>query len=351
MQGGLRYWCNRSVDGSRTDGGPRILKDPQFRDNPPNPAVAEQYRNGFLGQLHLHDENHPDIHDAFRAIHRLLDSYGDRMMVGEIVLTDPVELVKYLGRGDELHLAFYFPFLYGGWDAARFRQLVEGFEALCPPEAWPTWVLSNHDVVRHATRFDDARLGDARARLAAMLVLTLRGTPLLYCGEEIGMHNVPIPRERMQDPLARTLHPNLCRDGERTPMCWDPSPQAGFTASQHPWLPVGPQTPGTDVATQRDDRGSLLWLYKDLLALRRATPALRRGTHRSLDAPADVFAFERRCDGQTARVALNFGDTPCTVAMGTGRAAAGLRTDGAPIDGALDRVELPPCTGAVVVIR
>ena len=125
------------------------------------------------------------------------------------------------------------------------------FESLCPAEGWPTWTLSNHDVPRHATRYDHPELGDMRARVAALLLLTLRGTPFLYYGEEIGMRNVPVAVDRMQDPLARTLHPKLCRDGERSPMCWEPTPGAGFTTSATPWLPLGPQPPGTDVATQR----------------------------------------------------------------------------------------------------
>jgi glycosidase len=350
MHGVLRFWLDRGVDGFRTDVGHRIQKDPQFRDNPPNPAVAEEHRSGFLGQIHVHDENHPDVHETFRAIRRLLDSYGDRMMVGEIGINDPAELVKYLGRGDELHLSFYFPFLYSSWSASAFRAQVEGIEAVIG-RGWPTWVLSNHDVVRHASRYDDVRLGDARARMAALLLLALRGTPFLYYGEEIGMRNVPVPVEKMQDPLARTLHPNLCRDGERSPMCWEPGPQAGFTASQHPWLPIGPQAPGTDVASQRDDKASLLWLYKDLLALRRAHPALHRGSYRTLEAPEGVWAFERRADAQVARVALNFGDAACRVALGGERVAGGLHTRaGAALPSRADALELGPCEGAVLLL-
>jgi alpha-glucosidase len=349
MHGVLRFWLDRGVDGFRTDVGHRIQKDPEFRDNPPNLTVAEEHRQGFLGQIHLHDENHPDVHETFRGIRRLLDSYDDRMMVGEIGINDPAELVKYLGHGDELHLSFYFPFLYAGWNAGAFRAEVEGIERVVA-EGWPTWVLSNHDVVRHASRYDDARLGDARARLAALMLLTLRGTPFLYYGEEIGMRNLPIPVEKMQDPLARTLHPNLCRDGERTPMCWDTDTQAGFTVSQHPWLPLAPQPPGTDVATQRDDHGSLLWFYKNLIALRRAHPALHRGSHRSIDAGPDVLAYERRSDGEVARVALNFADAPRTVSLGPGRARSGLRSSGEPVSGALDAVELPACSGVVALI-
>jgi glycosidase len=352
MHDTLRFWLDRGVDGFRTDVGHRILKDPLFRDNPPNPEVPEKYRDGFLGQLHLHDENHPDGHEAYREIRRLLDSYPEKMMVGEIYLFDPAEVAKYFGRGDELHLAFNFSFLRAAWEAPAFRREIERFAAHCPPEGWPTWTLSNHDVPRHASRYDDPEAGDARARLAAMMLLTLRGTPFLYYGEEIGMRNVPIPVEAMQDPLARTLHPNLCRDGERTPMCWNATHAAGFSTATATWLPTGPQPPGTDVASQRSDRGSLLWLYKDLLALRRAHPALHRGTQQILEAPASVLAFERRAGDSIARVALNFGDAPQRVDLGTGAVAGGLRSrpGAAAVPARCDAVELAPDEGVVLLV-
>ena len=352
MHDTLRFWLDRGVDGFRTDVGHRILKDPAFRDNPPNPDVPEIYRDGFLGQLHVHDENHPDVHDAYREIRRLLDSYPEKMMVGEIYLSDPAEVAKYLGRGDELHLAFNFSFLRATWDAAAFRHEIERFAALCPPEGWPTWTLSNHDVPRHASRYDDPESGDARARLAALLLLTLRGTPFLYYGEEIGMRNVPIPVAAMQDPLARTLHPNLCRDGERTPMCWDTSAAAGFSRAVATWLPTGPQPPGTNVESQRDAPGSLLWLYKDMLALRRAHAALHRGTQQMLAAPASVLAFERRRGDSVARVALNFGSAPERVELGAGVVTGGLRSlPGRPLPARCDSVELEPQEGVVLLVR
>jgi glycosidase len=351
MHDTLRFWLDRGVDGFRTDVGHRILKDPAFRDNPPNPGVPEAYRDGFLGQLHLHDENHPDVHEAYREIRRLLDARPEKMMVGEIYLSDPADVAKYLGRGDELHLAFNFAFLRAHWDAAAFRREIDRFAALCPPEGWPTWTLSNHDVPRHASRYDDPETGDARARLAATLLLTLRGTPFLYYGEEIGMRNVPIPVEAMQDPLARTLHPNLCRDGERTPMCWDATHAAGFSSAAATWLPVGPQPPGTEVASQRTDRSSLLWLYKDLLALRRAHPALHRGAQRSIEAPASVLAFERRDGDSVARVALNFGADACAVPLGPERVVAGLHTrHAAALPRTANELFLGPCEAAVLLL-
>jgi alpha-glucosidase len=342
----LRFWLERGADGFRIDVVQRIAKHPELLDNPLVPDAR-----GYGGQRHVHDENHPDVHAMLRGIRRVLDEYPERMAVGEVYLFDPAEVARYYGRGDELHLAFNFSFLRSPWDAAAFRREVERFEALCPPEGWPTWVLSNHDVPRHASRYEHPELGAARSRLAAMMLLTLRGTPFLYAGEEIGMGNVAVPPERLQDPLARTLHPSLSRDGERTPMRWDArEPCFGFSAGE-PWLPMGPQPPGTEVATQRADRASLLHLYRELIALRRGSPALRQGGYRSLDAPEDVFAYERRADGETARVALNFADAPRRVELGGGRVVRGLHTRaGSLLPESADAVELGAAEGLVVIL-
>jgi alpha-glucosidase len=158
------------------------------------------------------------------------------------------------------------------------------------------------------------------------MLLTLRGTPFLYQGEEIGMRNVAIPPERLQDPLARTLHPNLARDGERTPMPWEPGPGAGFTTGE-PWLPLGHDADRRHVAAQRGDPRSLLSLYRALLALRRAEPALHAGDYEQLDAPKGVFAFERRAGDARALVALNFADEPCEVTLEDAPVRRALSTD------------------------
>jgi hypothetical protein len=149
----LRFWLERGIDGFRIDVIQRIAKDPELRDNPTDARTGAQH--------HIHDENHPDVHEALRALRKLVDSYGDRMMVGEVYLMDPAQVARYYGRGDELHLAFNFSFLRSPWAAAAFRREIERFESLVPPEGWPDWVLSNHDVSRHRTRYDHAELGDA----------------------------------------------------------------------------------------------------------------------------------------------------------------------------------------------
>jgi len=346
MHGVLRFWLDRGVDGFRIDVIHKILKDPALRDNP---TIPGREGHGYGGQRHLHDENHPDVHAELRAIRKLLDGYDERMAVGEVYILDPEVVAGYYGRGDELHLAFNFRLTVNrDWDAAVFRREIEHFDGLVPAGSWPDVVLSSHDAPRHASRFDHPEHGDARARVAAMMLLTLRGTPFLYYGEEIGMRNVAIPEERLRDPLAWTLHPAVSRDPERTPMQWEEGPRAGFTTGE-PWLPIG-DAATCNVARQRQDRGSLLWLYKDLLALRRATPALHRGGFAPLAAPAGVFAFERRDGAQRAAVALNFTDAPQQVDLGRGRPTRGLSTrPGAGPPAALDRVTLAPNEGGVWV--
>ncbi|MDX1649605.1 MAG: alpha-amylase family glycosyl hydrolase [Myxococcota bacterium] len=341
----LRFWLDRGVDGFRIDVIHRIGKDPALRDNP-----VKDPSHGYGGQEHLHDENHPDVHGMVRGLRRVVDAYDDRMLVGEVYILDPAKVAPYYGRGDELHLAFNFAFQHAPWDAAAFRREVDRFDALVPPEGWPDYVLSSHDAPRHASRYDHPELGDARARVAATMLLTLRGTPFLYQGEEIGMRNVPVPEERMQDPLARTLHPKVSRDPERTPMQWEPGAGAGFTTAAEPWLPIAEDADRRNVAVQRDDPASLLHLYRALLALRRGTPALQRGSYEPLEAPGGVFAYERRLGEERALVALNFADAPRTLSLGQGRVARGLATGGEealPED--LAEVRLGPAEAVVVI--
>ena len=307
MHGTLRFWLDRGVDGFRIDVVHRLAKDPELGDDP------------------VGAENHPDIHPLLRRLRGVLDEYDERMTVGEVGLMNPAEVARYHGKDDELNLAFNFPFLACPWSAERFGAELERMEGLLREHGWPTWVLSNHDLPRHATRYDHASLGDARARVAALMLLTLRGTPFLYYGEEIGMRNVPIPDDRLQDPLAFTLHRNLSRDGERTPMQWEPGPGAGFTRGE-PWLPIG-DAGARSVAGQRGDAASLLHFYRELLALRRAHPALHAGSFRRLEAPEGVLAYERRAGDERAWVALSFADEPRELRLADAPVRRALSTD------------------------
>ncbi len=346
MHGALRFWLERGVDGFRIDAIHRIGKDARLRDNPP---IAGHEGHGYGSQRHLHDENHRDIHRFLRGVRAVLDEYGDRMAVGEVYLMNPAEVARYYGAGDELQLAFNFSFLNAPWSAEAFRRETERFQSYVPKSGWPDQVLSSHDAVRHASRYDDPKLGDARARVAAMMLLTLRGTPFLYMGEEIGMRNVEVPPERMQDPLARTLHPKLSRDGCRTPLQWSAARGAGFTRGA-PWLPIARDFRRRNVAAQRRDRRSLLHLYRELIALRKATPALAHGAQRSLRTPENVFAYERRTGASRAVVALNFGDAPVGLSLGRARVSGGLHTRaGARLPRDLARIALGPAEGVVLL--
>jgi alpha-glucosidase len=235
----------------------------------------------------------------------LVDGYPDeRMLVGEVYLLDTSLVAAYYGQGDELHLSFNFPPLYAPWDASVWRDEIARAEAEFGPRgAWPTWVLSNHDVVRHRTRYGS----EARARAAAVLLLTLRGTPFLYSGEELGLEDAVIPPERVVDPGGR--------DGCRAPLPWDATPSHGW-ATTDPWLPWPPNPDANNAEVERPHASSILQLYRRLLAARRASPALTGGDIELLAAPEGVLAYERRRAGDRRVVVVNFSDDPVDVSLG-----------------------------------
>jgi alpha-glucosidase len=287
MHGVLRFWLDRGVDGFRADVIHLIGKDPALPDQPPDLADID-----LVG---VHD--HPAAHPLLRGIRSVLDSYaGDRVMVGEVNLGTPALLAPYYGAGDELHMVFNFSLLWAPWDAGDWaRRIAESEAALTPAGAWPVWVLSNHDTPRHRTRYGG---DEARARVAATVLLTLRGTPFLYAGEELGLCDAVVPEDRRVDPGGR--------DGCRAPIPWDGSPRHGWAGE--PWLPWAPDT-GSAAALAEDD-GSILHLYRRLLAARRASPALHAGSWELLEAPAGVLAYERRAGDDCRQVWANFGDEP-----------------------------------------
>ena len=307
-----RFWLDRGVDGFRIDVAHRIMKDPDLRDNPPAEDSGERsfkHLGAYESQLHLHDLGHPDIHAVYRGLREIIDSYEPpRVTIGEVHVFDLHKWATYYGeRLDEMHMPFNFTLLYSPWEASEIRRRVDEIEAALPPGAWPNHVLGNHDEPRLATRF-----GPERARLAAMLLLTLRGTPTLYYGDELGMQQVPIAAEQQLDPWA-THEPHLGRDGCRTPMPWDDSASAGFSskAPEDLWLPLGEDAVTANVSSQLADGRSILTLYRRLLALRRGLPALNRGSYSPIDgSPDGVFAFERAEGDERLCVALNFTDRP-----------------------------------------
>lgn len=286
-----RFWLDRGVDGFRIDVVHLLGKDPDLSDNPAELAAIP----------HSGLNHRPETHALLRDLRTLLDSYdGDRMMVGEVYLLDTTMVATYYGQRDELHLAFNFPPLYTPWNAAKWRKQIEVTRReLDPLDAWPTWVLSNHDNTRHRDRYGGS---EARARAAAVLLLGLRGTPFLYAGEELGLRDAVVPPERVVDPGGR--------DGCRAPIPWDSSPEHGW-GTVDPWLPWPPEAETRNAERLRVDGTSILHLYRRLLAARRSSPALHLGELAIIDDVADgVLAWERRSGRDRRIVAVNFTDEP-----------------------------------------
>ncbi len=293
----MRFWLDRGVDGFRLDVYNCYFKDQQLRDNPHRASgLGLFYR--YMGQRHVYDRDRPELLDVLREMRQLVDSHGERVLVGETL--DETGTYKnaadYYGpRLDALHLAFNFQLLRAPWKPSRIRQAILDWYAALPEGAWPTWVMSNHDFPRHLSRYTGPGDAVARAKVAAALLLTLKGTPFLYYGEEIGMTESRIPRRQLRDPVGRRFWPvHKGRDGCRTPMQWDESSNAGFSPVK-PWLPVNPDYRNTNLEAQRQDPQSLWNTYRRLIWLRKRTPALRYGDFEILDLDQpSVLAYRRR---------------------------------------------------------
>ena len=303
MEGTLRFWLDRGVDGFRIDVVHLLGKDPAL------PDAGPEDRGGI--PINEHYTTHP----LLRRFRRLLDSYpGDRAMVGEVYILSTARVARYYGDNDELHMAFNFPPLYAAWEADAWRKRIDRVvEEFDPRGAWPTWVLSNHDNPRHRTRYGS----EARARAAAVLLLTLRGTPFLYAGEELGLEDAEVPAERVLDPGGR--------DGCRAPVPWTSEPNHGW-ASDEPWLPWPPDAGERNVATLRDDADSILNLYRRLLAARRTSPALRTGDWRPLATPPGALGYLRQAGRDCRAVLINYTSGALEVNM-DGRWTVEVATD------------------------
>jgi len=333
----LRFWFDRGVDGFRIDVLWHCYKSPDFTDNPPNPdfhpAMGEK-----LKVLQQHSAHHPDIHDLAASFRRLADEFGERLLVGEICLPLP-QLMEYYGSGDApgVHLPFNFQLLDAAWDAEALTRLITEYDAAIPEGGWPNWVMGSHDAARIA-----GRLGEAQARVAAMLLLTLRGTPTLYQGDELGIGWVDIPPDRVRDPQdLRQPGLNLGRDHARTPFAWDATENAGFSPAE-PWLPLHADWQTRNAAAQEDDPQSMLNLYRSLLALRHRSPALSLGAIGMLPPQGAVLRYERRGDSERVFIALNLSvdASRCELPPDT-RAAQILASTGPsrPFDGQLQANE------------
>ncbi len=302
-----RWWYRRGVSGFRLDAVDTLFEDPNLRDNP---VLAGTNKQGDPNMENQYNTNFPEVHDELRKLRKVADESG-AVLIGETWTSNVAQLEKYYGDGgDELQLPMDFMFTtVNKLSPPDFRRQIA---AVNGARGWPVFVISNHDIVRSFDRYGDGKHNDAIAKLMGAFYLTLRGTPVMYYGEEIGMqNNDPTRKEDVRDPIGRTGWPEeKGRDGERTPMQWNTSPNAGFSKKE-PWLPVPPSYQTHNVATESKDPGSVLNLYKKVLALRHTNPALLEGSYTALnEQDANVMSYLRSYKGTAVLVALNMSPSP-----------------------------------------
>ena len=337
----LRFWFDRGVAGFRIDVSHMIIKDRELRDNPPA-TPKDNLLDQFRGQSPVWNSNRPEVHDVHKRFRRVADEYDPpRLLVGETFVGEVHRVAEYYGDNDELTMAFNIPFLQAEFDAGILCGLVEETEKLLPPGSVPVWTGSNHDVSRFPTRWAGGK--EAAARVATMMLLTLRGAAFLYYGDELGMEDTDVPLDRLLDPVSIAFQPVLNRDAARTPMQWTGEPGAGFTRDgQEPWLPFGSLE--TNVEAQRADPTSTLHFTRDLIALKKKTTELQSGAYTTHQQRGSLWSYKR---GGDVLVALNLGDEVATVNDVTGTIAlcTNRERDGETARGAL---VLAPWEGAVV---
>jgi alpha-glucosidase len=302
----FRFWMERGVDGFRLDVFNAYFKQPDLPDNPPKFGLR-----GFDRQRHIYDIDRPEMMPFLNEMRLLLDSYPERYAVGETYIATPQKTVSYCGP-DKLHAAFSFDFtslnLVFPWNAHWvMEQVIKREDTFNAAGVWPTTVMSNHDLPRTASRYARGE-NDSQAFLAMTLLLTLRGTPFMYYGEEIGMRDIHLRRSEILDPPGKKYWPIYKgRDGCRSPMQWNDSNFAGFSTAK-PWLPVHPNYIRRNVTSQQADPDSLFNFTKKLLALRKEIPALRRGDFIPLETRSGMLAYLRRTEEQSVLVATNFSE-------------------------------------------
>jgi len=304
----FKFWLDRGVDGFRLDVFNAYYKSPNFEDNPMGPIRPSLMGlRAFDRMKHIYDIDQPEMIPLLQDIRKILNSYGETYSVGETFIGGAEKAALYCGD-DRLHAAFNFEFLHCPWWAHAFYQSITRWEGILSDEAWPNYVLNNHDNPRSATRYARGE-DDDRLKVAAAMLLTLRGTPFMYYGEEIGMRDIPVSRDQIKDPWGRRYWPFFKgRDGCRSPMQWNAMPNAGFSPEGvETWLPVHSNYPVRNVMVQEADPESLLNWYKRLIAARKAHPSLRTGAFIPLtDGKRFILAYLRQGENESSMVVLNF---------------------------------------------
>ncbi len=340
----VRFWWDRGVAGFRIDVCNMMIKDRALRDNPPA-TEDDPLDQQFFGVKSVYNADRPEAHDILKHWRTIAKEYDtERLMIGETNVEKLSRMAQFYGSGrDELHGAFNFTFIYGPLEAAAMRATVEEVESLLPPGAWPIWTGSNHDVSRLTSRWAGGDI--AKVKLALLLLMTLRGTPFLYAGDEIGLPDGEVEKDDLRDPVGVRFYPYAGRDPERTPMPWSGGPGGGFSApGVRTWLPMtNPE--GCNVADQVGDPTSVLECCRRFIAARTASEELAVGSYTSLPSAEGTWVFRR---GEGTTVVLNMSEAPVTFdgVAGTVSVATDAALDGRPVEGAL---ALPAWSGAVVV--
>ena len=306
-----RFWLDRGVDGFRLDALNFSMHDPLLRDNPPSGVPINQVTRPFDMQIKRYNQSHPDIPAFIERIRATMDEYPGRFTVAEVGGPDPLaEMKAFTSDGRRLDSAYNFDFLYApDLTAARVKQSLANWDGT-PGEGWPSWAFSNHDAPRATTRWAGDGDLDQTARLAMLLLLSLRGNPIIYQGEELGLPQGHVAFADLQDPEAITNWPHtLGRDGARTPMPWAAhEPQAGFSTANRTWLKVDPAHAERAIDRQTSEPGSVASYTRKLLALRRTLPMMVSGDSKLLETPDEIVSFIRRSDSGNVLCAFNLGD-------------------------------------------
>ncbi|MBO9570864.1 MAG: alpha-amylase [Chitinophagaceae bacterium] len=300
----MRFWLDKGVDGFRVDVMWHMIKDEQFRDNPVNPNY-QQHQATYEQLLPVYSTDQPEVHDIVHKMRKLLDEYDERMMIGEIYL--PInKLVTYYGTDNNgAHLPFNFLLISLPWQPSAIAAAIDEYEGALPHNGWPNWVIGNHDQPRITSR-----VGFAQSKIAAMLLLTLRGTPTIYYGDEIAMQDVAIPMNEVQDPQGLNMpDKNLSRDPARTPMQWNTSANAGFTRGK-PWLRINKTFIRRNVEIEKQDKYSMLNFYRRLIQLRNKESALHSGSYYPVRADSKIIAYIREDEGKKFLIVLNLTHSP-----------------------------------------
>ncbi len=312
----IRFWLDKGVDGFRLDASSVYSKDKFYRYNPVKFGTTD--KNNYNNQDHLYDKNLPANHQIIREMRQLVDEYDDRVLIGETFIDSSLyESSKFYGvNNDELHLPFNFEFTFSPWYPGYLQREIARKELITPDNARPIYFLDNHDIPRHLSRWIECSLctnPDAIAKAAATLLFTVRGTPVLYYGQEIGMtDNLEIPTDKIKDTAIAPSEDGEAppaRDGSRTPMQWDDSAHAGFSFGKdiEPYLPVNSNYQQVNVGQQLEDSGSLFHFYRRLIEIRRHSEALLFGSWKTLiHYPYEHLAYVRETETERVLVVINF---------------------------------------------